>query len=118
MVVRNGYTGLLPLLGFYLTVIVFFGASLLAWAYYNLARFRGSGRRKQVPVASGGVASERYGIMPERLIEWRGCGGGTRVPPHGTAARRSFVIKAPDGPCAPMPRLRHPSASLPCRPHR
>jgi len=72
MVVRNGYTGLLELLGFYLTVIVFFGASLLAWAYYNLARFRGSGRRKQVPIASGSAASERYGIAQERLIEWRG----------------------------------------------
>jgi len=71
MILKNGYTGLLHLLGLYLTIIICLGGSLLIWAYYNLLRFRGVERRKLVPVASGAVASERYGITLAQLGDWR-----------------------------------------------
>jgi biofilm PGA synthesis protein PgaD len=71
MVVKNGYVGLLHLLGFYVTVIVCLGASLLIWAYYNLARFRGVMRRKSVPNSSSPGVAERYRIAPEDLALWK-----------------------------------------------
>jgi biofilm PGA synthesis protein PgaD len=70
MVVKNGYVGLLHLLGFYATVVLCLGGSLLIWAYYNLARFRGVMRRKSVPTSSNPGVSERYGIAPEVLSKW------------------------------------------------
>lgn len=71
MVVKNGYVGLLHLLGFYVTVIACLGASLLIWAYYNLARFRGVERRKSVPNSPSPSIAERYRVEPELLAFWR-----------------------------------------------
>ncbi|HMD75532.1 MAG TPA: poly-beta-1,6-N-acetyl-D-glucosamine biosynthesis protein PgaD [Steroidobacteraceae bacterium] len=70
MVVKNGYVGLLHLLGFYATVILCLGASLLLWAYYNLARFRGVMRRKSIPSSSSPSIAERYRVEPEVLAAW------------------------------------------------
>src|SRR5271165_4017750 len=70
MVVKNGYVGLLHLLGFYATIVLCLGASLLIWAYYNLARFRGVMRRKSVPISLNPSVPQRYGIAPEMLSQW------------------------------------------------
>src|SRR5271166_4795502 len=70
MVVKNGYVGLVHLLGFYATVIASLGASLLIWAYYNLVRFRGVMRRKSVPTSLNPSVTQRYGIAAELLAQW------------------------------------------------
>ena len=70
MVVKNGFAGLLHLLGWYVAVISVMGASLLAWAYYNLARFREVRRRKRVEISAKLSPSERYGISAEVLAGW------------------------------------------------
>jgi biofilm PGA synthesis protein PgaD len=70
MVVKNGFTGLLHLLGWYAAVISIMGASLITWAYYNFARFRQVTRRKRVVIATKLTPSERYGIGAEVLDAW------------------------------------------------
>ncbi|MGA2551109.1 MAG: poly-beta-1,6-N-acetyl-D-glucosamine biosynthesis protein PgaD [Burkholderiaceae bacterium] len=71
MIVRNGYVGLLNLLGLYSLIICCLGASLLFWAYYNYFRFRGVERRKARPGVTLLELSERYKIPPEELGHWK-----------------------------------------------
>ena len=70
MVVKNGFSGLVHLLGWYIAVIAIMGATLLIWAYYNFARFRQVSRRKRIEIAARLTPSERYGIRAEVLASW------------------------------------------------
>ena len=71
MVIMNGYSALLHLLGFYLAIIAAMGGSLLAWAYYNYFRFRGMRRRSAVSIVMRPALSRRYQITPEVLDGWQ-----------------------------------------------
>ncbi len=84
MIVKDGYIGLLELLGLYALVIFALGAALLAWAYYNYFRFRGVERRKPRPPVGIDDLSQRYLIAPEILHSW-------------TSARRIVLHHSPDG---------------------
>ena len=70
MIVKFGYVSLQHLLVFYLSIILFLGASLLVWAYYNYFRFRNKARRMQVAEVSVAALSERYHTAPETLALW------------------------------------------------
>lgn len=72
MVTKNGYVGVLQVLGWFITIIVCLGASLLVWAYYNYTRFHGNPRRRRVAPSTSPSLSERYGISPESLSRWQG----------------------------------------------
>ena len=70
MIVKFGYVSLQHLLVFYLYIILFLGASLLVWAYYNYFRFRNMARRAQVEEVSIAALSQRYQTAPETLALW------------------------------------------------
>jgi biofilm PGA synthesis protein PgaD len=84
MVIKDGYIGLLQLLGVYTAIIFCLGAALLAWAYYNYFRFRGVERRKARPPVSTDELSQRYQIAPEALDAW-------------VHSRRLVMHHSPDG---------------------
>lgn len=71
MVLMNGFSALLHLLGYYLAIIAVMGGSLLVWAYYNYFRFRGMRRRSAVSIVMRPALSRRYQITPEVLDGWQ-----------------------------------------------
>jgi biofilm PGA synthesis protein PgaD len=70
MVIRNGFAVLQGRIGNWFVVVAWLGGALLLWAYYNLARFHGSQRRRPRPAVTRAEQARHYGIAPAELARW------------------------------------------------
>lgn len=55
----------------YMLIIISLGASLIGWAIYNQARFRGNDRRKGAPVVTVEDMAKFYNLNPDDVMRWR-----------------------------------------------
>ena len=62
MIVLEGFYGLVDLLGWYLSVILLIGLTLLCWSRYNLTRFRGRSKRTHVDTVSGHQLADFFNV--------------------------------------------------------
>jgi biofilm PGA synthesis protein PgaD len=68
------YHELMHLLAWYALVIVILGGGLLAWATYNLMRFRGKERRGPLPDVTLEEYAKYMRVAPHELAAWRRAG--------------------------------------------
>lgn len=112
MIKLEGYAEFLNVLAIYALVIVGMGGSLILWAMYNHARFRGMDRRKHAPTPSNAEIGA-WAKQPAHVItHWQNCnvvtvhhdekGAIERVEP----AMQVFSEGAPATEKAPGPALR------------
>lgn len=71
MVRLQGYQAVVELLGWYAICVAVLAGSLIAWAVYNLLRFRGPDRRKAGPALRVGQVAEALGVEPDSLLAWQ-----------------------------------------------
>jgi poly-beta-1,6-N-acetyl-D-glucosamine biosynthesis protein PgaD len=71
MVRLEGYRPLVGLLGWYAACIALLAGSLIAWALYNLWRFRGRERRRAPASLGTFVLAEHLGVNAEDLLAWQ-----------------------------------------------
>ncbi len=72
MLERGGYQSLLDLLGIYFAVIFLMGGGLVAWAGYNILRFRGeSERRKPGAAVTMEAQAQHFNVDAGQLEQWR-----------------------------------------------
>ena len=72
MVVLGGYQDFLKLLGVYAAIIATLGGALIAWAAYNIVRFRGVERRSPpAPVAVEEIAGI-FAVDGAEVERWQG----------------------------------------------
>jgi biofilm PGA synthesis protein PgaD len=58
-------------LGVYCSVIIVMGGSLVAWATYNLVRFRGPSRRASRSVVDLAALAAYHSVEPKALAMWQ-----------------------------------------------
>ena len=66
-----GYAALREVLLVYCSVIVTMGGSLIAWATYNLIRFRGTSRRRVRPAVDLDSLATFHAVQPAALADWQ-----------------------------------------------
>jgi biofilm PGA synthesis protein PgaD len=71
MVQLSNYRDLLHAFSWYALVILILGGGLLAWATYNLLRFRGKERRRPLPDVSLETYAQYIGVAQSDLAAWR-----------------------------------------------
>lgn len=65
------YIGIIETLLVYALVVVILGGTLLAWAMYNLVRFRGKERRGPLPDVPLQDYALHLGVVQDELSAWR-----------------------------------------------
>jgi len=71
MVVLGGYRDVLALLGIYGLVILLLGGGLVAWATYNIIRFRGIERRTAALPVTATEIGMHFGQDPHAVSGWQ-----------------------------------------------
>lgn len=84
MVVLGGYKDVIRVLAVYAVIILLLGGALVAWALYNILRFRGVENRVASKAVSSAEIARTYGIDAESVERWQG-------------ARHILVSHDPDG---------------------
>ena len=70
MIVQGGAQAFFGLVRFYALVILSMGIVFLSWAGYNLARFRGKGRRKSAEGADKADIARFFSVEVDQLNKW------------------------------------------------
>lgn len=71
MVVQEGERAVLEMLGWYGIAVALLAGSLVCWALYNLARFRGRDRRAAHPRIALTQIAEQARVTPDALLRWQ-----------------------------------------------
>lgn len=71
MVVLGGYRDVLALLGIYGLVILLLGGGLVAWATYNIIRFRGVERRTAALPVTAAEIGKYFGQDSQAVTGWQ-----------------------------------------------
>lgn len=71
MFARSGGQAVLELIGWYGLVIAVLAGSLVGWALYNIARFRGGDRRTAAATVAVAQVAERAGVDADTLLDWQ-----------------------------------------------
>jgi biofilm PGA synthesis protein PgaD len=72
MVVLAGYQEVARLIGIYCLVILLLGGGLVAWAVYNIIRFRGVERRGVAAPISAAQYGRAFGHDAQQIERWQG----------------------------------------------
>ena len=84
MVVLGGYHDVIRLLAIYGVIILLLGGALIAWAVYNIVRFRGVENRKASLAITPAEIARDYGMDASAVERWQG-------------ARQLLVVHDQDG---------------------
>ena len=71
MFARSGSQAVLELIGWYGLVVTVLAGSLVGWALYNIARFRGSDRRTAAATVAVAQVAELAGVDADTLRGWQ-----------------------------------------------
>jgi biofilm PGA synthesis protein PgaD len=95
MVVLGGYQEVLRVVGLYLLVILGLGGGLMAWAAYNILKFRDAGQREAALPVTPGEIGRHFGQDAGAVAAWQA--GRRLLVTHDAGGRIARVEELAEG---------------------